>query len=91
MSFLSFPVLLDRKIQVFRPAGSLSRTFLLCQVMSLDFFILTTMPRGLWTFNFSLGEDFSLLKISLSPFLAAFRSEKGIPGSLWSLFDTTMN
>ena len=59
--------------------------------MSLDFFILTILPRGLWTFNFSLGEDFSLWKISLSPFLAAFRSEKWVFGSLWSLFDTTKN
>ena len=60
IDFLSFSVLLDRKIQLFRPAGSLNQTFLLCQVMSLVFFILTIMPRGLWTFNFSLGEDFSL-------------------------------
>ena len=60
IDFLSFSVLLDRKIQVFRPAGSLIRTFLLCQVMSLVFFILTVMPRALVDFNFSLGEDFSL-------------------------------
>ena len=57
--------------------------------MSLVFLYLLSMPRDLVDFkSFSRG-GFLSLKILLSSNLAAFRSEKWISGSQWSLFVTT--
>ena len=59
--------------------------------MSLDFGYLQWVPRGPVVFNFSLGEDLSLLNLSLRQISAAFRSEKWIFWSLRSLFVTTQD
>ena len=60
------------KNSIFRPAGSLLRTFLQCQVMSLDLRYLLSVPRVPVVFKISLGEDFLSLKNSLSPDFGRF-------------------